>query len=114
VDVYGTTVTNASLLQTLPDFDWVLLVDEAGIVAASSVAPHDSGQWLIVFSGTSPRARGRGLARAAKEQAHAYARRGGATHVQTTNEERNARIRALNESMGYRRANGELRLVRRG
>ena len=96
-----------------PDLVWLLLVDADGIVAGSSLMPHVDGPWFIGFTGTAPRARGRGLARAAKQAAHRYAFDSGARAIRTTNEERNERMRALNASMGYAKVSGDLRLIRR-
>jgi GNAT superfamily N-acetyltransferase len=111
--IYGSELTNSVLLSMAPDLLWVLVVDEEGIAAACSLMPQDEGPWYIGFTGSDPRVRGRGLARLAKEAAHAQARARGARSVRTTNEERNDRIRALNAALGYRPVSGDLRLVRR-
>lgn len=111
--IYGTQTTNAILLQMSPDLVWLLLVDAEGIVAGSSLMPTAVGPWFIGFTGSAPRARGRGLARAAKQSAHRHAFDSGARAIRTTNEERNERMRALNASMGYAKVSGDLRLIRR-
>ena len=112
-EIYGSRLTNDILLQMAPDLVWLLLVDEEGILAGSSLMPTEDGPWYIGFTGTAPRARGRGLARAAKQAAHRYAFDSGARAIRTTNEERNERMRALNASMGYAKVSGDLRLIRR-
>jgi RimJ/RimL family protein N-acetyltransferase len=91
----------------------VLLVDEDGILAATALDPREGGEWYVLFTGCTPRARGRGLARAVKQAAHRYAYDGGARAVRTTNEERNERMRALNDAMGYAKVSGDVRLLRR-
>lgn len=113
VEVYGSSMSNEVLLANAPESVWLLLMDEGGIVAGTAVDPRPGGEWYIGFTAVLPRARGRGLARVAKEQAHRWAQAQGATAMRTTNEERNIRIRALNEALGYRRTSGDLRLVRR-
>ena len=114
VEIYGSRLTNEILLQMAPDLVWVLLVDADGVLAGSSLMPTGEGPWFIGFTGSAPRARGRGLARAAKQAAHRYAFDAGARAVRTTNEERNERMRALNASMGYVKVSGDLRLIRQG
>lgn len=57
--------------------------------------------------------RGRGIAAALKRAEIAWAKRNGAEKLETLNHERNAPIRHLNEKHGYRRASGEIVLVRR-
>ena len=111
--IYGSELTNSVLLGMAPNLVWVLVVDEEGIAAACSLMPQDEGPWYIGFTGSDPRVRGRGLARLAKQAAHAHAWAEGARAVRTTNEERNTRIRALNAAMGYRPVSGDLRLIRR-
>lgn len=113
VEIYGSRITNDILLQMAPDLVWVLLVDAEGILAVSSLMPMEEGPWYIGFTGSAPRARGRGTARAAKQAAHRYAFDSGARAIRTTNEERNERMRALNASMGYAKVSGDLRLIRR-
>jgi GNAT superfamily N-acetyltransferase len=52
--------------------------------------------------------RGRGIASALKRAEIAWAVESGATKLETSNEERNAPIQALNEKHGYRRQPGEI------
>jgi RimJ/RimL family protein N-acetyltransferase len=113
VEIYGSRITNGILLQMAPDLVWVLIVDPDGVLAGSSLMPTGEGPWFIGFTGSAPRARGRGLARSAKQAAHRYAFDSGARAIRTTNEERNGRMRALNASMGYTKVSGDLRLIRR-
>jgi GNAT superfamily N-acetyltransferase len=113
VEIYGSRLTNAILLQMSPDLVWVLAVDADGVLAGTSLMPAQDGPWFVGFTGSAPRARGRGLARCVKQAAHRHAFEGGAPAVRTTNEERNERMRALNASMGYVKVGGDLRLVRR-
>jgi GNAT superfamily N-acetyltransferase len=111
--VYGNTLSNAGLLRMAPEAVWVLLADEGGILAATALDPRDGGEWYVLFTGSTPRARGRGLARAVKQAAHRLAYDAGARAVRTTNEERNERMRALNDAMGYAKVSGDVRLLRR-
>lgn len=111
--IYGNTMSNEAVLQMTPEAIWLLTVDEAGVLAGTAVDPREGGEWYVLFTASAPRARGRGLARAVKQAAHRLAYDAGARAVRTTNEDRNAPMRALNEAMGYRRVSGDLRLVRR-
>jgi len=110
--IYGNTLSNEAILQMAPEAIWLVITDEAGVLAGTAVDPRPGGEWYVLFTASAPRGRGRGLARAAKQAAHRQAFDGGARTVRTTNEERNAPMRALNEAMGYRRVSGDLRLVR--
>ncbi len=110
---YGNSLSNAVVMEMAPNAVWLLLADDQGILAAVALDPRDSDEWYVLFTASSPRARGRGLARAAKGAAHRYAVEGGARSIRTTNEERNTRIRALNDALGYRAVSGDIRLVRR-
>jgi GNAT superfamily N-acetyltransferase len=112
-ELLGYATTNAGLMAAAPDLLWFLLEDDQGLLAASGAVPRPEGDWYVMFSVTAPRARGRGLARAAKEQLHHWAAEHGAPGVQTTNDVSNARIRALNASMGYVPISGDVRLLRR-
>lgn len=112
-EIYGSRLTNAILLQMAPDLVWVLVVDDDGILAGCSLMPTVEGPWFIGFTGSAPRARGQGLARAVKRIAHRYAFDAGARAVRTTNEERNERMRTLNAALGYVPVAGDLRLIRR-
>jgi len=111
-EVYGNSISNAGVVQLAPDALWLLLVDDVGILVGIAMDPRDSTEWYVLFTGSSPRARGRGLARSAKQAAHRLAFERGARSIRTTNEARNARIRALNASLGYVPVSGDIRLVR--
>ena len=52
--------------------------------------------------------RGRGIASALKRAEIAWAVETGATHLETSNEERNAPIRHLNQRYGYRLQPGDV------
>jgi GNAT superfamily N-acetyltransferase len=112
VESYGMTLDNDDFVEFSTQTVWVLLVDDSGILSGTAIAPMGPGVWHVAFTGSRPRVRGRGLARAAKERAHAYARVHGATVVRTKNEERNVRMRGLNAALGYVPDGGQLRLVR--
>ena len=111
--IYGNTLSNEVVRQMTPEAIWLLTVDGEGVLAGTALDPRDGGEWYVLFTASAPRARGRGLARAVKQAAHRQAYDAGARAVRTTNEDRNAPMRALNEAMGYRRVSGDLRLVRR-
>ena len=70
----------------------------------------DHGHLLI--TAVHPDHRRRGLARAIKEAAHVAAFDRGVRRLTTSNEESNAAIRQLNESMGYRRVSAAHRVRR--
>jgi len=91
---------------------WVVAVVDGVPAAVTSGAPQPGGCWTVIFSGTRPDHRGRGLARLVKDALHAEVRRRGGTDVETMNEERNVAIRALNTSLGYEACSGEYRLRR--
>lgn len=64
--------------------------------------PPERGVPATVFTGTSPKLRGRGIARALKYETVAQAIELGATRIRTDNDSANAPILHLNEEMGYR------------
>jgi GNAT superfamily N-acetyltransferase len=64
--------------------------------------PPERGTPATVFTGTSPKFRGRGIARALKYETVAQAIELGATRIRTDNDSANAPILHLNEEMGYR------------
>jgi GNAT superfamily N-acetyltransferase len=111
-EVYGDRLSNALVLEICPEASWVVLLDDDGVLAGTALDSRDGQEWYVLFTGSVPRARGRGLARAVKQAAHRIAFEGGASSVRTTNEDRNERMRALNESLGYQRVSGDLRLFR--
>lgn len=113
VELLGYATTNAGLMAMAPEMVWFVLEDDAGPLAATSVSPKPDEDWYVMFSATAPRARGRGLARAVKEQMHHWAAQRGAPGVRTTNDASNERIRRLNASMGYVPVGGDIRLLRR-
>jgi GNAT superfamily N-acetyltransferase len=75
-----------------------------GTVAGMSLIeyPPIRGVPVTEFTGTSPRFRGRGIARALKYETVAQAIEVGATRVRTDNDSQNAPILHLNAEMGYR------------
>ena len=91
---------------------WVVSVVDGVPAAMTSGSPRPDGGWTLIYSGTRPDHRGRGLARLVKDALHAEVRRRGGTYVETMNEERNVAIRALNASLGYEVVAGEYRLRR--
>jgi GNAT superfamily N-acetyltransferase len=60
----------------------------------------------LSWTGVDPAYRGHGLAKLVKQHAHVQARAVGAAAVLTDNEEHNAGIRHVNDSLGYRRSHG--------
>jgi GNAT superfamily N-acetyltransferase len=101
-------------------------VDRAGIPAGGFVVAVDEATGeaigyasLMFLPGSTTRAyhdmtavlrawRGRGVGRALKQAAIAWARREGLESLETGNEERNAPMRALNASLGYRERPNEI------
>jgi len=72
----------------------------------------DGTAGYVLFTGIHPGVRGRGLARAIKQAAHLAAYDQGVRRLTTSNEESNAAIRRLNESMGYERLRASHRVRR--
>lgn len=64
--------------------------------------PPERGVPSTDFTGTAPKFRGRGIARALKYETVAQAIELGATRIRTDNDSANAPILHLNEEMGYR------------
>ncbi|MEZ5095627.1 MAG: hypothetical protein R2731_05655 [Nocardioides sp.] len=83
-----------------------LVVRDAGRPVALSFAIVADGEAQVVYTGVRPDARGRGLARLAKQALHVAAARLGASSAVTDNEDDNAGIRAVNAALGYRRVLG--------
>jgi GNAT superfamily N-acetyltransferase len=109
------TGTLAAFNAAFSDITWVLVEDGPTVAAASSmsaVAGPGGSEWAVIFTGTRPAYRGRGLSRVAKQALHQLAARRGASGLTTTNEAGNTGIRALNASLGYRVVGGEVRMVR--
>jgi GNAT superfamily N-acetyltransferase len=108
----GWNTTPAMFRRFFASMVWVVAVVDGVPAAMTSGAPRPDGGWTIIYSGTRPDHRGRGLARLVKDALHAEVRRRGGTDVETMNEERNVAIRALNASLGYEAVSGEYRLRR--
>jgi GNAT superfamily N-acetyltransferase len=85
-----------------PDLSLVAYVD--GQVAAMTMLRFDapSGRAMNALTGTRSAYRGRGLARLLKTHSLHLAGQAGATLAITSNEDRNAAMLAVNESLGYR------------
>lgn len=82
-----------------------------GVAAALASAHRQSDEeWAVIYTGTTPLARGRGLARLVKQELHAQAWEAGVQRVTTVNEASNTGIRALNAAMGYEPDVGDIRL----
>jgi GNAT superfamily N-acetyltransferase len=113
----GWAPNHAAFSRVFSDITWMLVLDGDMVGSAASMSA-DAGpggsEWGVVFTGTRPAYRGRGLSRAAKQALHQLAARRGATGLTTMNESANAGIRALNASLGYRVVGGELRMLRPG
>src|SRR5215472_935255 len=75
--------------------------------------PPDRGIPSTKFTGTSPRFRGMGIARALKYETVAQAIAVGATRVRTSNDSENAPILHLNAAMGYEPITPKIELHRR-
>ena len=96
---------------TFPGSVWVVLHVDDEPVALSGAFPHD-GDWVALYTGVRQQFRRRGLGRLVKLHLHALAASEGATGVVCHNEDMNVPCTRLNESLGYVRVSGELRLVR--
>lgn len=108
----GWRVTLESLDRMFPETVWVVIEQDGRPVAAASACQQDGTEWLLIYTCVLPGRRGEGLARLAKSHLHAVvSARGGRTLI-TDNEARNTAILRLNESLGYRRIGGEIRLRR--
>jgi GNAT superfamily N-acetyltransferase len=85
-----------------PDLSLVAFVDDH--IAAMTMLRFDapSGRAMNALTGTRSAYRGRGLARLLKTHSLHLAGRAGATLAITSNEDRNAAMLAVNESLGYR------------
>jgi GNAT superfamily N-acetyltransferase len=108
----GWSTTPDTFRRLFASMVWVVAVVDGVPAAVASGAPRSDGCWTVIYSGTRPDHRGRGLARLVKEAWHAEVRRRGGREVETMNEERNVAIRALNASLGYEVVSGEYRLRR--
>ena len=94
-----------------PEATWVALAD-AEVVGYAKLALSSSRPGVIIhdITGVLRAWRGRGIASALKRAEIAWAVETGATHLETSNEERNAPIRALNAKHGYRLQPGHVTL----
>ena len=113
----GWAANHMAFSRLFSDITWVLVLDGDTVASAASLSAYagpGGSEWAVVFTGTRPAYRGRGLSRAAKQALHQLAARRGATGVVTMNDAANSGIRALNASMGYRPVGGELRMMRPG
>jgi len=91
---------------------WWVVARQGDRPVAVAVADADDGvTWQLLLTAVAPGHRRRGVARVVKTHLHAAAAAAGAQTLATQNEEANAPIRALNESLGYRVVGGEYRLV---
>jgi mycothiol synthase len=81
--------------------------DEA--VGYATLTVHE-GAGTHAFTAVKRAARGRGIARALKVAQIAWAKEQGLTHLSTTNEQRNAPMIRVNESLGYREVPGRVGL----
>jgi GNAT superfamily N-acetyltransferase len=111
----GWTVDQGAFTRMFADITWVLVKDAETVAAAASMstlAGPGGSEWAVIFTGTRPAYRGRGLSRAAKQALHLLAFRRGATGLTTMNEADNTAIRALNATLGYRVVGGEVRMLR--
>jgi RimJ/RimL family protein N-acetyltransferase len=110
----GWSTTVEGLNSMFPGVIWIVAEAEDDVVAVTTLAPQHAGDWVLFYTGVAPAHRGRGLARGVKQLLHQVAAQRGAPAVTTTNEITNISIRRLNESLGYRRVRGEIRLQRPG
>lgn len=103
---YGQRPVNVEArLREFPPDTVYLLADPIGErepwpIAMTVLFPGSAGKpWYTRFTGTDPRFRGRGAARAVKTAALCFARQAGAPAVTTHNRESNFPILSLNESL---------------
>lgn len=80
---------------------WIARIGEEVVGMSLIEYPPGRGVPATEFTGTSPRFRGRGIARALKYETIAQAIALGATRVRTDNDSENAPILHLNAEMGY-------------
>ena len=81
---------------------WIARIGDEVVGMSLIVYPPERGVPTTEFTGTSPRFRGRGIARALKYATVAQAIQLGATSIRTDNDSANAPILHLNAEMGYR------------
>lgn len=81
---------------------WIARLGDEVVGMSLIEYPPERGVPATEFTGTSPRHRGRGIARALKYETVAQAIALGATRVRTDNDSENAPILRINAEMGYR------------
>jgi GNAT superfamily N-acetyltransferase len=87
----------------------VVALDAGDAVGYATLTVHE-GKGTHAFTAVKRAARGRGIARALKAAQIAWAKEQGLTHLSTTNEQRNAPMIRVNESLGYREVPGRVGL----
>jgi len=87
---------------TRKDRFWIAKIGDEVVGMSLIEFPIGRGIPSTAYTGTSPRFRGRGIARALKYETVAQAIAIGATRVRTSNDSENAPILHINEEMGYR------------
>jgi len=87
---------------TRKDRFWIAKIGDEVVGMSLIEFPTGRGIPSTEYTGTLPRFRGRGVARALKYETVAQAIAVGATRVRTDNDSENAPILHLNEEMGYR------------
>jgi len=92
-----------------PEATWIALADGEAVGYAKLVLSNARpGVIIHDMTGVLRSWRGRGIASALKRAEIAWAIESGATHLETSNEERNAPIQSLNVKHGYRRQPGQI------
>lgn len=79
----------------------VIALDDGRVVGTVDVFDGGERVMFIGMTAVDPNARRRGIARLMKVELERRARAGGWTRIETWNDGDNARIRGLNESLGY-------------
>jgi GNAT superfamily N-acetyltransferase len=87
----------------------VLALGDGDVVGYAALAVHE-GEGTHAMTGVKRAARGRGVARALKIAQIAWAKEQGLTRLTATNEQRNAAMIRVNESLGYRPVPGRVGL----
>jgi len=92
-----------------PEATWAALAD-GEVVGYAKLVISNARPGVVIhdITGVLRAWRGRGIASALKRAEIAWAIESGATHLETSNEERNAPIRSLNEKHGYKLQPGEI------
>jgi len=91
---------------------WIARLGEEVVGMSLIEFPPERGVPTTSFTGTSPKHRGRGIARALKFETVVQAIEVGATRIRTDNDAANAPILHINEEMGYHRIKSHLELHR--